>query len=104
MIDRVISIIREHPSISNNWSITPNRPDTVDLTIGNTEYTIRSKQIWEKVEVTYKGAIRNVLGLTEGRWRSLDDFKVWLQEQISQSGESNVPTFKQFYLSEAIPQ
>jgi hypothetical protein len=101
MKHRVIEIIQNSP-FSNNWSTSPAK-EGIDITTKSGLYNIKMWPDQEKVKVVREGVIHDLTGLSKGRWVSLDDFKVWLQEQASHMGESKFPKFSEYCLKEAAP-
>jgi hypothetical protein len=91
--------IIQRSRFKNSWSTSPGR-DNVDLKTPQGDWIIRIWSDQQKIKVTRKGTMRNLLGLSKGRWQSLADFEVWLQDQEAHLGESKFPKFRQFCLKE----
>jgi len=98
--DKVKDLVQMY--FPNQMSTEPNNNYEIFLRLGKSgpSYVIRTWPDQEKVKVTQKGLMRNLLGLSKGRWQSIDSFEAWLQDQTHNMRESKFPKFKQFCLSE----
>ena len=92
--------ILQNSRFKNSWSTSPETPENVDLNTPHGQWTIRTWDNQQKVKVTRKGVLRSLLGITKGRWVSLADFEVWLQDLESNLGEGKFPNFKRYFLNE----
>jgi hypothetical protein len=98
--DKVKDLIQMY--FPNQMSTEPNNNYEIFLRFGERgpSYVIRTWPDQEKVKVTQKGLMRNLLGLSKGRWESIDSFEAWLQDQKHNMRESKFPKFKSYFLKE----